>query len=287
MNRRQFLKNSSAIALASVAAPRLVEAAAPDRKFKLGVVSYMVPANWDLATIIDNCRQAKVEGVEFRTTHKHGVEPSLNTAQRAEVKQRCADGRLTIWGLGTTCEFHSPDPAVVKKHIETCRDFVKLAHDIGARGVKVRPNGLPKEVPVEKTLGQIGAALSECGRIAADHGVEIWVEVHGAGTQEPPHMRTIMDACPQKSVGICWNSNGTDVKDGSVKWSFDLLKHRLLSCHINDLESKYPWRELFTLLREHGYDRFTLCEYGKSVPAEEGVAFLKKYRDRWVELTTG
>ena len=288
MNRRQFLKRTGALALASLAAPQManmVDAAAAPRKFKLGLVTYNVAAGWDLATIIENCRQAQIEGVEFRTTHEHGVEPSLSADQRRDVKKRCTDGGLIIWGLGTACEFHSPDAAVVKKNIATCGDFVKLAYDIGARGVKVRPNGLPKEVPVEKTLEQIGNALTECGKIAADHGVEIWLEVHGAKTQEPPNIRTIMDVCKHPAVGACWNSNGTDVKDGSVKWSFDLLKDRIRSCHITDLESKYPWRELFTLFRESGYDRFTLCEYGKHVPAADGVAFLKKYRERWLELT--
>ena len=33
----------------------------------------------------------------------------------------------------------------------------------GALGVKVRPNGIPKDVPEEKTIAQIGASLRECG----------------------------------------------------------------------------------------------------------------------------
>ena len=47
----------------------------------------------------------------------------------------------------------------MKKNIETCKEFVQLVADIGGRGVKVRPNGLPKGVTVEKTLEQIGKAL--------------------------------------------------------------------------------------------------------------------------------
>src|SRR5947209_5720674 len=82
-------------------------------------------------------------------------------------------------GCGTVCEFHSPDATVVKKNIETCKRFVQLASDIGGRGVKVRPNGLPRDVPVERTLEQIGKALIPCGQAAAAAGVEIWVEVHG------------------------------------------------------------------------------------------------------------
>jgi sugar phosphate isomerase/epimerase len=285
MNRRQFLHSTSALALGALAARPLLAAEAP-RKFKLGIVSYNVSANWDLATTIDVCRQAQIEGVEFRTTHKHLVEPALTADQRREVKKRCLDGGVTIWGLGSVCEFHAADQAVVKKNIATCAEFIKLAADIGARGVKVRPNGFPKEVPPEKTIAQIGAALDECGKIGADHGVEIWMEVHGSVTAEPKNARAIMDACPNKNVGACWNSNGGDVKEGSVKWSYDLLKDRIRSCHINDLNSQYPYQELFKLFRESGYDRFTLCEYAKSVPAEEGVAFLKKYRQRWLELAS-
>src|SRR5207302_4524311 len=125
-----------------------------------------------------------------------------------------------IWGCGSVCEFHSPDQTVVKKNVETCKEFVQLAADIGGKGVKVRPNGLPKQVPVEKTLEQIGKALVECGKAAADHGVEIWVEVHGAGTSKPENMRTVMEQCGHPSVGVTWNSNREDVKDGSVADSF-------------------------------------------------------------------
>jgi len=210
------------------------------------------------------------------------VEPSLSASQRAEVKQRCADAGLTPWGLGTVCEFHSPDPAVVRKNIETCGEFVKLARDIGAKGVKVRPNGLQQDV--EKTLQQIGTALKECGQMAADQGVEIWVEVHGAGTQEPANMRKIMDYCGHKSVGVNWNSNPTDVKNGSVKEAFELLRPFLMTCHINNLWGPYPYRELFTLLRQSGYDRYTLCEVGTPVKAEDGALFFQCYRGLWREL---
>ena len=61
------------------------------------------------------------------------------------MKRRCADAGLLQTSLGTVCEFHSPDPAVVERNVADCREWVELARDIGARGVKVRPNGLPKD----------------------------------------------------------------------------------------------------------------------------------------------
>jgi len=149
------------------------------RQYKLGLVTYNLAAGLDLPALLGLCRELGLAALEFRTTHKHGVEPSLSASQREDVKKRCTDAGLLCWGLGSTCEFHSPDPAIVQKNIDTCRQFIELARDIGAKGVKVRPNGLPKDVPVEKTLEQIGKALATCGRMAADAGVEIWCEVHG------------------------------------------------------------------------------------------------------------
>ena len=255
--------------------------------FHLGLVTYNVARDWDLDTILRLCREARFEGVEFRTTHAHGVERALTPAQRADGKRKCADAGLLQTSLGSVCEFHSPDPAVVRKNVEDCREWARLAKDIGARAVKVRPNGLPKGVPEEKTLEQIGRALAECGALAKDSGVEIWLEVHGDETRSPARIRRIMDVCSHPSVGITWNSNDTDVENGSVAKSFALLSPFLRCCHITDLRSAYPYRELFALLARSGFAAFTLCEYPEPVPAAKGAAWLAEYRERWEGLQTG
>jgi sugar phosphate isomerase/epimerase len=287
--RRQFLAASAGITLAASTHADAPKLESKPLHFKLGMVTYNVAAQWDLPTILKVCKSVGIAAVECRTTHKHGVEPTLNADQRMEVKKRFADSGVAFWGCGSVCEFHSPDQEVVKKNIETCKQFIELVHDIRGAGVKVRPNGLPKGVPTEKTLEQIGKALIECGKAAENYGVEIWVEVHGAGTQEPANIKTIMDHCGHKSVGLTWNSNATDVKDGSVKAAFELLKPWIKSCHINEIykdsTGTYPYRELFRLFRDMGYDRYTMIEVGKTPPdvasAEE---MLRYYKALWTEL---
>ena len=291
--RREFLVSAAATLAASqvVSPASLLAAAEPPRKFSLGLVTYNVARDWDLPSILQICDEVGIAAVECRTTHAHGVEPSLNSAQRKEARQRFADSDTIFWGCGSTCEFHSPDANVVNQNIEDCKRFVDLVADLGGTGVKVRPNGLPKEVPVEKTLTQIGRALVECGRAAEEAGVEIWVEVHGRGTQEPAHMKTIMEACGHKSVGINWNSNPGEVKNGSVAEPFEMLRPWLRTCHINDLGNdatgKYPYRELFRLLRASGYDRHTLIEVGTTYPdVKAGTEFLRNYKAEWDRLAS-
>ena len=99
---------------------------------------------------------AGFDAVELRTTHKHGVEITLTPPQRAEVRKQFDASPIKIGGLGTTCEFHAADQAVVRKNIDETKEWIKLAKDLGSPSVKVRPNGLVKDVPEEKTLEQIG-----------------------------------------------------------------------------------------------------------------------------------
>ncbi len=290
LSRRGFLASSGAAAAAPLfPAPPAAPAQEPP-KFKLGTITYNIGASWDLATLLQVCKSAGYGHVELRTTHAHKVEPDLTADQRKDVRKQIEDSGIKVWSFGTVCEFQSADPAVVKKNIDDCEAFCRLAHDLGARGVKVRPNGVPKGAEPARTLDQIGKSLHRCGEIAEGLGVEIWLEVHGAVTQNPPHIRTIMDACGHSSVGICWNSNGTDVKDGSIREAFDLLKKDLRSCHINELWSGYPYRELFAAFKSVGYDRVTFMEVA-GVPEAAGakspeaaLRFMRYYKALWTEL---
>lgn len=302
MDRRQFLHAAGIAPAAPMASawakgdePRPPSISAPP--FRLGLVTYNLAATWDLATLLRVCQAVGISPVELRTSHRHGVEPSLGRSERREVRQKFADAGIEIWGSGTTCEFHSPEPAVVEQNVETCKRFVELVADLGGRGVKVRPNGLPRGVPVPRTLEQIAKALIRCGQAAADHGLEIWVEVHGPGTSEPAHMKTIMEQCGHPRVGLTWNSNATDIKNGSVREAFELLKPWIRSCHINEIykdlpplsasgkakaAAQYPYRELFHLFRTSGYDRVTMIEVGKSMPdAAAAQEMLCYYQTLW------
>lgn len=252
------------------------------KQMKLGLVTYNLARNWDIATIIDMCSKAGFEAVELRTTHAHGVEPMLSKTERRHVKEIFEASPVKLLSLGTTCEYHSPDPAVVMKNIELTKEFIELAYDVGAIGIKVRPNRLPEGIPKEKTLRQIGEALRKCGKYAEDYSVEIWLEVHGRGTSDLKCIRRIMEVADHELVGVCWNSNQTDVVEGSIKENFNLVSKWVRSVHIRELyDESYPYRELFCLLRKIGYDRYCLAEIPESC---EPLRLMKYYRALWLEL---
>jgi sugar phosphate isomerase/epimerase len=289
-SRREFLAaGATAVAAAGFAAdaPALRLGQVDNIPFRLGIVTYNIAATWDLPTILRICRGVGLGPVELRTTHRHGVEPSLSPERRREVRQQFADAGVEFWGPGTICEFHATDPAEVRRNIDQCKEFIRLSADLGGRGVKVRPNGLPAGVPVEQTLAQIGRSLRECGQAAADAGIEIWLEVHGPQTALPRHCKTIMEAADHANVGLTWNSNATDVENGSVAAAFRLLRRWIKSCHINELTSGYPYRELFRLFRETNYDRVTLAEIQGMPDVATGERLMRYYKALWTELAHG
>ncbi|MGH8639527.1 MAG: sugar phosphate isomerase/epimerase family protein, partial [Burkholderiales bacterium] len=244
---------------------------------KLGTVTYNIAKDWDVATIIKNLTEVRMDAVELRTTHKHGVEIALSPAARAEVRKRFEDSPVKIGGLGTACEYHSPDPAVLRKNIEETKAWAALAKDLGSPGVKVRPNGMPKEVPEEKTLEQIGRALRECGVAAQDQGVTIQLEVHGSETSRLPRIRRIMDhAGNHPGVRVCWNSNQTDLLDGGFEAAFNLVKNQIGQVHMRDLFlEEYPWRALFTGLADMKFDGYCFAEIPES---SDPIRVLRYYR---------
>lgn len=271
-DRRHFLKAAAASAGAAALLPQTVCAAASASaanaaagRPRLGLVTYNLARDWDLATIIKNCEATNFEGVELRTTHAHKVEVNLTRAQRAEVRRRFQDSRVQLMGLGSAFDYHTPDAAKLRRDIEATKEYIVLAHDVGATGVKVRPNGLPREVPVEKTLEQIGRSLRELGAFADGYGQQIRLEVHGAGTSQLPHIRRILDVADHPNVGVCWNSNQTDLDGAGFDPNFDLVKHKIFTVHLRDLFlEEYPFRRLLERLNEIGFTGFCLAEIPES-----------------------
>ncbi len=282
MQRRDFLANLAlAPGLAVLGrpqdAPRNPAAAAPPGRLKLGTVTYNIAKDWDIPTIIKNLTEAQFDAVELRTTHKHGVEISLSKAERANVRKQFEASPIKIGGLGTTCEFHSPDQAIVRRNIDETKQWVLLAADIGSPSVKVRPNGIPKEVPEEKTLEQIGKALAECGAFARDHGIVIQLEVHGPESSRVPRIRKIFDyGGNHPNVRACWNSNQTDLLDGGFDANFKLLRDQIGQVHMRDLFlDEYPWRKLISSLAGMKFPGYCFAEIPESA---DPVRVLKYFR---------
>ncbi len=243
---------------------------------KFGLVTYLWAEDWDLPTVIANCAKTGVLGVELRTEHAHRVESNLTDAQRQEVRKRFADSPVTLVGLGTNFAFHYPEQDRLRKELEGAKQYVKLAADCGASGIKVKPNDLPKGVPYEKTIEQIGRSLNDLGKFAAGYNQQIRLEVHGSCSLLPT-MKAIMDVANHPNVTVCWNCNSQDLEGLGLRYNFNLVRSRFGdTVHVRELNlTDYPYQELINLLVATDYSGWVLLE-GRTRPQDRVQALAEQ-----------
>ncbi len=282
-NRRHFLATLLGAGAAGVATTRAAALSYKGENLRYGLVTYQWGADWPLPVLLANCEQAGVLGVELRVEHAHAVSPTLNAAQREEVRARFEDSPVEVLGMGTNCAFHSPNANDRQAQMALARDFIKLSHDIGGSGVKVKPDKLPKEVPVERTLEQIGRALAELGDYALGFGQEIRLEVHGDVT-DLGRIRTIMEIADRPNVRVCWNSNKPDLDGEGLAANFAKVADFLgQTVHVHEVgDGTYPYDKLAELLVGVDYAGWVLLE-ASSKPADR-VAALAEQKTRFLEL---
>lgn len=242
-------------------------------KMRFGFVTYLWGKDMNLTQLIQSCEASGMLGVETRTEHAHGVEPELSAVQRSEVKKKFDDSPVKLVGYGSNAQYHEADPARLKANIELTKKYIRLMHDCGGTGVKVKPNGFPRDVPREKTIEQIGRALNEVARYGDDYGQEIRVEVHGGGTSDIPVMKAIFDVADHPNATICWNCNGQDLQGQGINHNFDMVKNRFgKTLHVRELDSdKYPYQKLFNKLAEMDYSGWMLLE-ARTNPSDKVAA---------------
>jgi sugar phosphate isomerase/epimerase len=297
VKRRDFLTGAAAALtapwLATKGAGIASAATLPPPEFHLGCVTHQIFAEYDLESIIKILESANFEGVELRTTEdepgghavgpkgqKHGVEPTLNQAARARVRKRFEASKIRLVGLGSVCEFQSADPAERRRQVAKCKQFIDLAHDVGAEEVKVRPYGWGTEPDHQKTTHHIGECLHEVGEYALPKNVQIWLEFHDEGHQADQQM---MEIANLPNVGLNWNSADADIVGGSLKPTWDMLGKWVRVAHCHDPQARdYPYPELFNLMRASHYTGWTHYEG----PARGDIPqFLKDYKAWWVKTT--
>ena len=262
LSRRDFLRRTAIAGFGVSATGAFSSFSNAGPRMQFGLVTYQWGRDWDLPTLLANCEKTGLWGVELRTQHAHKVEINLSPAERAEVKKRFADSPVTCIGYGSNFEYHSPDPAELQKNIEQTKAYIQLCKDIGATGIKVKPNNLPVSVPREKTIAQIAASFNEVGRFAKNLGQKVRVEVHGHLTQELPNMKAIFEQVTEPNVKICWNCNPEDLLPPGLEANFNSVKQWFGdTVHVRELDSTdYPYQQLMNLFTGMKYNGWILLE---------------------------
>ncbi len=138
------------------------------------------------------------------------------------------------------------------------------------------PEGADKDVVVEN----VGASLREIAEHAAPRGIDVCLEMHGDFYYWEYTLRAV-EIANHPRVGIVHNCDPREMKFGTISEFYDPVKKHLRHVHMHDLESDYPYKALFSMLKRDGYGGFMSLECSAST---DPVRVIGLYAALWREM---
>lgn len=250
--------------------------------------TYQTCQDWEVSRIIEVCKATGYDGIEFLMDFKqrHGVEAVASPEHVKGVARQVNDAGLIVSSL-TSCEkFDAPDPAAVRKAIDTVKRVIDHAASIGCDHVRVLGDRFPEgELGNPKVVDQVGVAIGELGAYAGPAKVTVSMEMHGHFT-DPELAAAVVERANQPNVGLVFNSQwrvdapaGWSLPAGakSIKPLYDLTGKYFTSIHTHKMEALHEldyYRELFDLLVKSGYKGYVSNECAYRGPDPEKVLLL-------------
>ncbi|MDF2715207.1 MAG: hypothetical protein K0R28_2132 [Paenibacillus sp.] len=134
---------------------------------------------WTLEEIVSVAKEVGFQGLELREGEAWTIHIGLTPVERMKALQSVREAGLTITDIASSvCFTGNEGDAEQFSHFQK---VVELAHDLGARGVRVflgyftyrRDQAVP-DIPYENLVNQLRQACD----YSAAHGVQVWIETH-------------------------------------------------------------------------------------------------------------
>ena len=187
INRRRFLTRSAGLAAAAGAArPVLPEPVARDSgvKLKLALNAYsfdrpLRQGSMTLAEVVDFCARHGVDGMDATAYYFPGYPQVPPDEFLHNFKRTAFVNGVAISGTGVRNDFAVADPAARKKDVQTVKDWIVAASQLGAPVIRVfsgekRPPGHT----FDEALAWMVADLKECAAFGQQHGVVVALQQH-------------------------------------------------------------------------------------------------------------
>jgi sugar phosphate isomerase/epimerase len=146
---------------------------------RLSFMTFACPT-WPLADVLEAARAYGYDGLEPRldVAHAHGIEIALDQGGRRAVRAAAADSGIELCCLATSLGFAVTEPPKRAELLAAATERLRLAADLGAPGIRVFAGGVSAGTPLEEALSACAENLRAAGDVAADLGVELWLETH-------------------------------------------------------------------------------------------------------------
>lgn len=204
---------------------------------KLGFSTLACP-NWTAEEMAAQAAECGYDGAELSPRHQpSNFAPSLAPEDRRRLRQLFARHNLEIAMVNAYSDFIEAEPAVRAANVAGVKEFVDLARDLGAPRVRVfgqnAAKALPPEIPRERCLDYVAAAISEIADYAADDGIEILLETHDVFC-EPDLVRELTSRTTAANFGVIWDLANSLSTGKTVEQAFAAVQDHLRFVQLKD-----------------------------------------------------
>jgi len=258
--------------------------AKPPCQFRLGLVTEGVAGEWTLEEMLLQFERFGFHAAGIVPGRRHGISLALDPDARRQVYERTTNKtNVALFSVETPCTLDPADAGTQRATLDLAAEYARLAFEINAAGILIRPGaGISVgETASPEDLDQAAALLKAMAETAAGYSLEVWVEMSGDAPGLPADLRGILDRCGHPSAGIAWSCRIADGSGGTLAAAFGEVREHLRCVHLGELWTLYPYADLFRLLRESGYDRYTLARLR---PTSDPEGVLRYYRRLWEVL---
>jgi sugar phosphate isomerase/epimerase len=241
---------------------------------KLSLMTASLGQDMTLAELLSVTEKYGYEGLECRAEkgHKHGVELETSREQRAQIKAAFADSAVSFAGIACSCRFEYPEPERRREQVERAKEFIDMCVEVGSPRLRVFGNYKPDDVDEGEFLEYVGASLRELGEYAEGSDVAVNLEMHGHFYRRRYAVGAV-EAADHEGIGILYNCDPREREAGPVGETLQAVAPYLRHLHFHHLEDpRYPYNELFRMLKNLGYGGLVTVEGGQSDDAERVIA---------------
>jgi len=244
---------------------------------KTAFMTFSTP-DWSLNEILSFCQQTGYDGIEPRVEagHKHGIELSLSSTERADVRKQAEDSGIALGCLATSIKHLQPD----QDSHEMTLNYLDFAVEVGCPMLRVfggGENGVDQKNWAAGQRGRLAEALAKLAPEAEARGVGLALETHDFWTNTH-WVAEVLKQVDSLLIGTNWDfSHCHRVWGQEPEESYGALGGHILHVHwhggyatpdgrfafvpLGDERNEWDHHSALRLLKNDGFDGFLSAEF--------------------------
>jgi sugar phosphate isomerase/epimerase len=252
---------------------------------KISFMTFACP-QYSFDEVLSLAERHAYQGIEFRCDagHKHGVELSATSEQRAEYRRKLADAGVEACCLATSLQF------VNEAAVGQTPPLIDLAADLGCRALRVFCGPLPTGLELDCAVPLVAENLRRVVETALYSGVKLWLETHDS-ISKGVYAGRIVRLVDHPALAINWDNMHPYRNGEPLATTWQAIAPYIQHTHFHDAladpgapvitpfgQGQLPIQAMFNLLRQANYSGYFSGEWFDTQMGADADASLEAHK---------